>query len=87
MKPEQHMSRATGTIETIDPKSHSMTVHGLVLNKTFQVADDAVIGTPTKPEAGLGDLKIGDSVEVGYEEQGNMSIAHRIADRGAVKGR
>ena len=82
MKPEQHMSTVRGTIETIDPNAHRLTVHGLVLNKTFQAADDVVIGTSSKPKAGWSDLHVGDKVEVSYEEQGGTSFAHRIADRG-----
>lgn len=76
------MSRATGTVQMTDPNGHTLTVHGLVLNKTFQMAEDAVITTRDKPEADLRDLKIGDAVEVAYEEQGAVSLAHRVMDSG-----
>jgi Cu/Ag efflux protein CusF len=87
MKPEteQKMSKATGTVQKLDPSDRSLTVHGLVLNKTFQVADDAVIATVANPVARFGDLKVGDSVVVTYEEQGAAEIAHRIAQTGAAK--
>ncbi len=84
MKSVERMSDARGMVRVIDPKARSLTVEGLVLMKTFEVADDALIATSDKPRAGLGDLKVGDEVEVLYEEQGAACIAHCIAHPGAV---
>ncbi len=84
MKPEERMSDAKGTIRAIDPAARKLTIEGLVLKKTFEVAEDAMIATKDKPQCALEDLKVGDNVEILYKEQGPTSIAHTIAHPGAV---
>jgi Cu/Ag efflux protein CusF len=84
MEPEERMSKASGTVQQLDPGARSLTVHGLVLNKSFEVANDAVIAIRANPAAKLTDLKVGDCVEVSYEDQGAVTIAHRIAQTAAA---
>src|SRR5690242_19536393 len=67
---------ATGIIEKLDATAHTLTIKGLLMSKTFQVADDAVFATKDKPQALLSDFKAGDRVEVTYENQDGKLVAH-----------
>jgi len=63
MKTTEQMSHMGGTIASVDPQDRSLTIESLVINKTFKVADDAEIITPSKKHAGLKDLKVGEREE------------------------
>jgi Cu/Ag efflux protein CusF len=75
---DQKMATLNGTITQIDVAARSLTVKGLLLSKTLQIAKDAAVLTSAEPQAKLADLKTGDRVTVSYTEQGDILIAHRI---------
>jgi len=85
MKTTEQMSHMGGTIASVDPKERSLTIESLVINKTFKVADDAEIITPSKKKAGLKDLKVGEPVEVTYEQHEPICLAHRLDEVSAIK--
>ena len=74
-KPQQDDS---GQIKAIDQQTRTLIIKGTVMEKTFDVAPDAVIVTKDKPKAGLRDLKVGDEVKVTYQTEGEKLIAKRI---------
>ena len=78
MKSNERMSHMSGTIAQVDAPGLKLIVKGLVMNKTFDVANEASVITSAKPKATLGDLKVGDPVEVTYEQHQSGAIAHRI---------
>ncbi len=85
MKATEHMSHMGGTIASVDPQARNLTISSLVINKTFKVADDAEIITPSRSHADLKDLKAGDPVEVTYEQDEVICLAHRVDETSAIK--
>jgi hypothetical protein len=73
----------TGTVMQVDPQGRSLTVQGLVMNKTFDIADNAEISTTENPQADLTDLRPGQSVDVTYEQHHTTTIAHSIRQSAA----
>ncbi|HUI06084.1 MAG TPA: hypothetical protein VL486_03680 [Verrucomicrobiae bacterium] len=74
-EPQQETS---GKIGAIDQQKHTLTVSGMILNKTFDVPANAVIVTKDKPKARFTDLKVGDEVNVTYHTVGEKLVAQRI---------
>ena len=85
MKASEEMSHMGGTIARVDPQNRNLTVNSLIVTKVFKVADDAEIITPSKPQADLTDLNVADPVEVMYEQQTLVSLAHRVDVVSALK--
>jgi hypothetical protein len=85
MKTTEQMSHMGGTIAELDPQGRKVTINSLILNKTFRVADDAEIITPSKKHAALKDLKVGEPVEVTYEQHEPVCLAHRLDEVSAIK--
>ncbi len=85
MKEPNRMSHMSGTVAGIDVQNRRLTIQSLVMNKTFELADDVVVITTTKPKAALADLKPGDPVEVTYEQHEAGAVAHRIDQAAAVQ--
>src|SRR5205085_9997669 len=48
--------------------------------ETFTIAKDARIAVGSNHSASLGDLKVGDVVNIGYAQENGARIAHHIAD-------
>lgn len=71
--------RFSGTVSAVDPTAQTVTVKAMVRSKTFHLAADAQIMVEGKSNATLGDLKVGDRVEVTYRDQDNTSVAQRIS--------
>jgi Cu/Ag efflux protein CusF len=71
----------TGQLTDLDIDRMTMTVQALPLTKIFGIAPDCEVITKTKPQASLEDLKIGDEVEVTYQDMSGTLIAHRIVQR------
>ena len=71
----------TGQITDLDLDQMTMTVQALPLIKIFAIAPDCEVITKTKPQASLEDLRVGDEVEVTYQDVGGTLIAHRILQR------
>ena len=72
-----------GTIDTIDASAKTVTVKKATTSKTFKIADDAKFATTENKNATLADLKQGDLVNIRFTDDGDMPVAHRIAQ--AVK--
>ena len=68
-----------------DPKAPPAKLSPADAAKTFKVADDAEIITPSKQHAGLKDLKVGEPVEVTYEQHEPVCLAHRLDEVSAIK--
>jgi hypothetical protein len=65
----------------------TMTVQALPLIKMFAIAPDCEVITETKPQASVEDLRIGDEVEVTYQDVSGTLIAHRIIQRNGTESR
>lgn len=78
MKTTERMSTMSGTVAHIDLPARRLTIAGLVMNKTFDLADDLTVLTSVKPGAILNDLKVGDEVDVTYEQLDTLALAHLI---------
>jgi hypothetical protein len=77
MSPTEKLSHMRGSILTIDAAARSLTIKSLVLNKTFQLADDVEIAATAK-KAAFKDLKVGQVVDVYYEQHDTICLVHRI---------
>ena len=76
-----------GTIETIDAANATVTVKKATTSKTFKVAENARFATSDNKNASLAPLQPGDVVNVRFTEEGDMAIAHHIAQtRKKAKG-
>lgn len=84
MKEVTQMSHMSGTITELDANGRRFTIKSLVMNKTFDVAGDATVAATGKPNAALSDLKVGDQVEVIYEQHEAGAVAHRVDQAAAV---
>jgi len=76
---EQRILQASGRITAIDTTAQTITVKSGLFSKTMKVGSDAQIAVEGKTGAALGDLKVGDRVQVSYQKQGDALIAQRIA--------
>jgi Cu/Ag efflux protein CusF len=83
----EQAEKFTGAIGAIDLKARTVTVKMVLASKTFQVAPDCRIVTKDKPKATLKALKVGDEVDVTYQEQNGVLVAHVIEHKGIGKER
>lgn len=75
---DQRVRQIGGRISAIDTAAQTVTVKGILLGKTIKVGSDAQIAVEGKTAATLGDLNVGDRVEVSYHRQGDTLVAERI---------
>ncbi len=68
MKTTERMSTMSGTVTQINQQARQLTIEGLVMNKTFEIADDF--------PAPLSDIKVGEEVSVTYEQHETTAVAH-----------
>ncbi len=78
MKKFDRMSTMSGTVAEVDPQNRRLTLKGLVMNKMFEVAEDAEFVSHAKPDATLSDLRVGDEIVVSYEQHDLTAIAHGV---------
>src|SRR5437867_11205907 len=71
----------TGVIQLLDTKQRTLEVTAVVITKTFAAAPDCEVVTEEQPKASLDDLRVGDAVNVTYQEQAEMLVAHRIEQK------
>jgi len=81
---EQQMSRDEGTVKTIDPVAHTMTLHMSGADKTLVLADDCKVTLHDDKSGQPGDIQTGNHVTVIYETLDHQSIARRIAQTSAT---
>jgi hypothetical protein len=67
-----------GKIGAIAQQERTVTVKGMLLEKTFDVPPNAEIVLKNKPNATFNDLKVGDEVKVSYHAEDEKLIARRI---------
>ncbi|MCE9613436.1 MAG: hypothetical protein K8T26_04120 [Lentisphaerae bacterium] len=67
---------ASGMIESIDSGRGSVTIKSFDRSLTFSVATDAAITTTNSPAATIQELKVGDVIEVQYDQ---LLVVHRLS--------
>jgi hypothetical protein len=77
----------TGQITDLDLDQMTMTVQALPLIKIFTISPDCEVITKAKSRASLGNLRVGDEVEVTYQDVSDRLIAHRIVRRNGSESR
>lgn len=68
----------TGVIQSINVKTDTLEFTATNQTYTCRVAGDADIATPTNPAAALGDLKVGDTVQVKVCFEMDKTVTHQI---------
>ncbi len=76
---QQELMTCDGTVRTNDPTHHMLMLRFLVLNKTFQIADDCQIILSDGKSGAITDIQSGNYVTVTYETPGGEAVAHKIA--------
>ena len=71
--------RMHGTIESIDLDARTLTLKESTGSKTFRIATDTEFVLKDNPKAAFSDLKVGDSIEVFYTEDGGTFSARRVS--------
>ena len=82
--PQPGLLKYSGDIAVINHSPDTVTVKLLLAKREFEVAPDCEIVAADKPRAALEDLKVGQAVDVLYQEQEGKSVAHRIAVKGVT---
>lgn len=81
---EQKMMRDEGTVKTIDPAAHKLTLRPPDSNRTFQLPDDCKIVLRNDHSGALADIQPGNHVTVTYETLHGQPIAREIAQTSAT---
>ena len=68
----------SGRIKAIDQQKQTVTIKGMVLEKTFDVPATASIVVKGNENASLSDLKVGEKASVTYHSEGDKLIAQKI---------
>ena len=76
---EQVPMRDEGMVKAVDPAAHTLTLHLLGLDKTFQIADDCGIVLRDDKTGSLADIQPGNHVTVTYETPDGRLTARQIA--------
>ena len=71
----------TGMVTSIDPQERTLSVHGMVLNRNFNLGDTCGFATWDKPDAGIKDVRTGEKVTVNYQNVGGILVADRVEQR------
>ena len=77
--PAANQKSYSGVIASMDAKEKTVTVKGLLFNKTFNIADNCAVIAGDKKEAALSDLRPGQKVNVAYKDASGVLVANRIA--------
>lgn len=67
-----------GTVTAIDAVEKTVTVKGFIFSKTFNASDACKVALEDKPEATLSDLRVGQKVEVHYQNAQGVLVAGEI---------
>jgi len=71
----------TGSIEAVDPAKRTLTIKHRASVREFALAEDAAVVFRGDKKRSLNDLKVGESVNVIYEQPGEALLATRIEQR------
>ena len=74
----------SGAISGVDASTRVLRLSGAFANKIFKVSPEAKIIISTVPEAKLDDLKVGDQVEINYQEKDGLFLVSRITKVEAI---
>ena len=69
----------SGTLQSLDPKARTIIVDSSANPQKFVVPTDAQIVVKDKPKAALGDLMVGDKIQVKYTDDDGVHVAHQIS--------
>lgn len=71
-------SICTGVLSAVDEKENTVAVRWLVFNKSFNLGKDCALVVAQKSQPKLADLRLGESVEVRYQDVDGVAVAHRV---------
>ena len=77
--PTQQLFICSGTLQSLDLKARTIIVDLSANPQKFVVPTDAEIIVKDKPKAALGDLMVGDKVQVKYTDDDGVHVAHQIS--------
>src|SRR5580692_2250994 len=69
----------SGILRSVDLKARTITVDGSAIPQNFVVPTDAEIIVKDKPKGELGDLMVGDGIQVKYTDSDGAHVAHQIS--------
>lgn len=81
---EQVPMRYEGTVKSIDPGTHTVTVHLRATDKTFQIGDDCKVVLHANKSGTLANVQPGDHVTIIYEIPNQTPTAREIAQTSAT---
>lgn len=68
-----------GTVKSIDPAAHTLTLRSHLRDETFQLPDNCQVTLRDNKSGALTDVQPGNYVTVTYETPNNTLVAHQIA--------
>src|ERR1043166_9683908 len=71
--------RYSGTITAVDARNMTVKVKRFLFTKSLRVGDHCVVVAGDKKDAGLGNLRPGQRVQVAYKDIEGVAVATRIA--------
>ena len=77
--PTQQLFIYSGTLQSLDLKARTIIVDSSANPQKFVVPTDAEIIVKDKPKASLGDLMVGDKIQVKYTDDDGVHVAHQIS--------
>ena len=77
--PSQQVFIYSGTLQSLDLKTRTIIVDSSANPQKFVVPTDAQIIVKDKPKAELGDLMVGNKVQVKYTDDDGVHVAHQIS--------
>ena len=67
-----------GTVSAVDAVEKTVSVKGTMFSKTFNASDACKVSLEDKPEAALSDLRVGQKVDVRYQDAQGVLVAGQI---------
>ncbi len=77
--PTRQLYIYSGILRSLDLKARTITVDGSAVPLKFVVPTDAEIIVKDKPKGSLGDLMVGDGIQVKYTDDEGVHVAHQIS--------
>jgi hypothetical protein len=77
--PTGQMFIYSGILRSVDLHARAITVDGTPVPQKFIVPTDAEIIVKEKPRGSLGDLMVGDGIQVKYTDDDGAHVAHQIS--------
>jgi hypothetical protein len=77
--PTQQLFIYSGTLQSLDLKTRTIIVDSSANPQKFVVPTDAQIIVKDKPKASLGDLMVGNKLQIKYTDDDGVHVAHEIS--------